>query len=82
MESIVDELLRKLGKDPGFREARGPRQDLGLLLFAERERINALWKAAATFLEEGGEAEVRSEAPARAELRAALEALRPLFGER
>ncbi len=64
--------------------ARGARSvaraDLGMVLFAEREAIDILWKAA--------DAAVRAEAPAGLEgpeaaaLAAAVERLRPLFGPR
>lgn len=75
MKSLFDELLGKLASETTSPARRnGPRQDIGLLLFAEREGINELWKTADCFL---NEAEVA--APA---LREAVERLRPVFGPR
>jgi len=51
-----------------------------MLLFAERERIDELWKAAERVLAERELA--GSGEGGRERLRAAVEALRPLFGER
>ncbi|HUX38567.1 MAG TPA: hypothetical protein VMV44_11760 [Rectinemataceae bacterium] len=75
MISIVDELLERLGADPRPGAWSGPRQDLGLLLFAEREAINELWKVADRNIRTGGGADD-------AELREAVERLRDIFGER
>jgi hypothetical protein len=75
MISIVDELLAKLAKDPRLTGRNGPRQDLGLLLYAERESINALWKAADLATRRGGSEDFD-------ELRRAVERLRNIFGER
>ncbi len=70
MTSIVDDLLEKIRRDPGVTKRGGARADLGMMLFAEREAINALWKAAAACR---GASE---------ELDTAVEKLKPLFGER
>jgi hypothetical protein len=75
MISIFDELSDKIGQNGGRGSRDGARRDLGLLLFAERDSIRELWKAAercASIL--GAEASL--------DLRAAVESLRPLFGER
>ena len=74
MPSLVDELLAKLRADPRLTSRSGPRQDLGLLLFAEREAINELWKAADRRVRAGGGAEDE-------ELKKAVERLRGIFGE-
>jgi hypothetical protein len=73
--SVYDELSAKieLGGARGPRD--GARRDLGLVVFAERDALRDLWKAA--------EASARSPGAAVSEeLRAAVERLRPLFGER
>jgi hypothetical protein len=69
MKSIYDELDDRLRASPSVSRRGGPRQDLGLLLFSRRDAIRELWLAAEA-------------APATPELSAALEKLRPLFGER
>jgi hypothetical protein len=75
MKSIIDELLDKISLDPSLIKRSGPRQDLGLLLFNERAAINQLWKAA--------ERRSLDDSPeAGSELRAAVDKLRPLFGDR
>ena len=78
MKSLYDELSDRLAKEPSQARRKGPRQDIGMLLFAQRDDIAALWKAA--------EASLLSDAEAGGEvddgLRAAVERLRPLFGER
>jgi hypothetical protein len=81
MISIYDELSGKLGPNANRNARDGARRDLGLLLFAEREAMRDLWKAAARraiLLE----AESTGGSEASVELRAAIEKLRPLFGER
>jgi hypothetical protein len=75
MISLYEELSGKIAQAPGSAKRNLPRQDLGLLLFAEREAINRLWKAA----------ERRSgpdDGEASGELRDAVEKLRSMFGER
>ncbi len=74
MISIFDELSGKIGRNASRGSRDGARRDLGILLFSQREDILGLWKAADRCA--GGEAE------AAGELRAAVESLRPLFGER
>jgi hypothetical protein len=80
MISLFDELAGKVRQDPSLIRRSGPRQDLGLLLFAEREAINGLWKAAADFAAQPGPGE--SGGPGLGKLRDAVERLRPIFGER
>lgn len=75
MKSVFDELSGKIRQDPSLIRRSGPRQDLGLLLFNERDNLDALWKAAEAFLS-------AEEGPGQAGLREAVEALRPLFGQR
>lgn len=94
MRSVVEELLDKIAAearggtppDPGRvrSRSRGPRSvaraDLGMVLFSEREAIDALWKAADAAVRAGAAAGLAGpEAPA---LAAAVERLRPLFGPR
>lgn len=75
MKSIYDELSGRILKDPSLIRRSGPRQDLGLLLFNQREDIKALWLAA--------EDCARALGPAcPEELLKAVERLKPLFGER
>lgn len=69
--SLFDELLEKASRESATSRG-GARTDIGMLLFSRRAEIAALWKAAEAA---GGIAED-------AKLRAAVEALRPLFGER
>ena len=75
MISLYDELSEKIRQDPRLTKRVGPRQDIGLLLFADRDNLNELWKAADRCANQGGRPEF-------AELRLAVERLRPLFGER
>jgi hypothetical protein len=73
--SIYDELSTKIGLGARRGARDGARRDLGLLLFAQRNLLSDLWKAAerCTGL---------LEAEASGDLREAVERLRPLFGER
>jgi len=75
MISVYDELSEKIKRDPRLTRQGGPRQDLGIILFAEREAIDELWRAAerCTASAEGADF---------AELRIAVEKLRSIFGER
>jgi hypothetical protein len=75
MISLYDELSGKMNRDPSLLRRSGPRVDLGILLFAEREGINELWKTADRCARLG-------DSPERIELRGAVEKLRRLFGER
>jgi hypothetical protein len=70
MPSLYDDLSEKLKKDPRLTKRGGPRVDLSLLLFNAREEINELWKAA------------DGESASSERLKAAVEKLRPIFGER
>jgi len=74
MESLFDELERKLALDPSMLKRGGPRVDLSLLLFNARAEVRALWLAAA--------AEVEASATPPPALATAVAALRPIFGPR
>lgn len=74
MESLFDELERKLALDPSMLKRGGPRVDLSLLLFNARAEVRALWLAAA--------AEVDASAAPSPGLATAVAALRPIFGPR
>lgn len=75
MRSLFDELSGKIGPDTARNLRDGARRDLGILLFSKRDELAGLWKAADRFLGLPG-----TEAPP--DLRAAVDMLRPLFGER
>lgn len=75
MPSLFDELNEKAKRTPGLTRRNMPRADLGLLLYNAREDLRALWLAAEAERERAGSA-------ASAELVAALERLRPIFGPR
>jgi hypothetical protein len=75
MKSLFDELIERINQDPRLTKRGGARADLGLLLHADREALGALWKAADRCIRLEG-------AEPLGELRAAVEKLRPLFGER
>lgn len=76
MTSLYDELAEKLRRDPRLLKRGGARYDLGMMLFDERESLHELWLAAeACVRAHEGEEDV-------AELRAAVDRLRALFGER
>ena len=74
MQSLYDELSEKLAKDPRLTKRGGPRVDISLLLFNARDAIQALWKS--------GDRLASGDAAALDDLRRAVEALRPIFGER
>ena len=78
MQSLYDELIAKLARDPRLTKRGGPRFDLGLLLFNAREAVHDLWVAAEALVAEAR----RAGAPPPKGLEAAVEALRPIFGER
>lgn len=90
MRSVVEELLDKIAAESGggARAARSPargarsvaRADLGMILYAEREALDALWKAADTAVRAGASAGLGG--PEATSLAAAVERLRPLFGPR
>ena len=75
MTSLYDDLSEKLKKDPRLTKRGGARYDLGLLLFNARDSLHELWDAAERYTRSG-------DAEALGELHAAVEKLRPLFGER
>ena len=78
MSSLYDELAEKLRKDPRLTKRGGARFDLSLLLFNARDSLRELWDAADIEV-----TEVKSEGYHPSELlEAAVEKLRPLFGER
>ena len=78
MKSLYDDLCEKLKKDPRLTKRGGARYDLGLLLFNARDSLRELWEAADSEV-----AEARSEGRHPSEpLEAAVEKLRPIFGER
>ena len=78
MSSLYDELAEKLRKDPRLTKRGGARYDLGLLLFNARDALRALWDAADVEV-----TTARSEGrPPSERLEAAVESLRPIFGER
>jgi hypothetical protein len=75
MASIYEELSGKIDRNASRASRDGARRDLGIVLFSQREDLRDLWAAAercAALLGPG----------AGDELRAAVEKLRPLFGER
>jgi hypothetical protein len=78
MSSLYDELSDKLKKDPRRTKMGGARYDLGLMLFNARDSLRDLWQAA--------EAEVSNEMregyQPSSPLEAAVEKLRPIFGEK
>lgn len=78
MSSLFDELTEKLRKDPRLTKRGGPRADLGLLMFNARDDVRALWHAAVAELERAKH-EQRAVPEA---LATAVEALRPIFGDR
>lgn len=73
MKSVYEELSDRLAQEPSVTRRAGPRQDIGVLLFSQRDDIAALWKAA--------DRSVRGLAEP-GELSGAVERLRSLFGER
>ena len=78
MSSLYDDLSEKLKKDPRLTKSGGARYDLGLLLFNARDSLRELWDAAEI---EVTAARSQREHPSEL-LEAAVEKLRPIFGER
>lgn len=78
MSSLYDDLSEKLRKDPRLSKRGGARYDLGLMLFNARDSLRELWDAAdaevALAVSEGR--------PSTERLSAAVDELRPLFGDR
>lgn len=78
ISSLYDELSGKLKKDPRISKRGGARYDLGLLLFNARDSLRELWEAADIEVTGARSAGRRPSEP----LEAAVEKLRPLFGQR
>jgi len=78
MTSLYDELTEKLRQDPRLTKRGGARFDLSLLLFNAREPLHELWIAAEL---EVANARNEGRRPSAA-LEAAVDKLRPIFGER
>ena len=78
MTSLYDDLSEKLNKDPRLTKKGGARYDLSLLLFNARDSLRELWDAAER---EVTEAKREGYHPSE-RLQAAVEKLRPIFGER
>lgn len=77
MTSLYDDLYGKLKKDPRLTKKGGARFDLSLLLFNARDSLRELWEAADIEV-----TKARSEGHHPSErLEAAVEKLRPIFGE-
>ena len=78
MSSLYDDLSEKIKKDPILTKRGGARFDLSLLLFNARDSLQELWIAADIEV-----AKTRSESYSPSEcLEAAVEKLRPIFGEK
>ena len=77
MSSLYDELSKKLEQDPRLTKRGGPRFDLMLLLFNARGSLLELWQAAEIEV-----AEARNAGRPSDRLEAAVDGLRPVFGER
>lgn len=78
MNSLYDELTEKLKRDPRLTKPSVARFDLGLLLFNAGDSLRELWLAAEAELA----AARQEERTPPAQLEAAVEKLRPIFGER
>lgn len=78
MTSLYDDLSEKLARDPRLTKRGGPRFDLSLLLFNARDTLRELWDAANA---EVTRAKSQGHPPSEP-LQAAVEKLRPIFGER
>jgi len=78
MSSLYEDLSEKLKKDPRLTKRGGARYDISLLLFNARDSLRKLWEAAdieVTGAKSGGHHPSER-------LEAAIEKLRPIFGER
>lgn len=75
MTSLYDGLARKLEAHPGSSRSGGPRFDISVLLFNHRDALNELWAAADRHVRDG-------DSESAAALGRAVEALRPIFGDR
>ena len=78
MSSLYDDLSEKLNKDPRLTKRGGARYDLSLLLFNARDSLRELWDAADMEVTKAK----REGYPPPELLAAAVEKLRPIFGER
>jgi hypothetical protein len=78
VSSLYDDLSGKLGPDPRVSSRSVAKFDLTLLLFNARASVNELWAAADDVLA----AQRDAGGPATARLAAAVETLRPIFGDR
>jgi len=78
MNSLYDDLEEKLKKDPRLTKRGGARYDLRLLLFNARDSLRELWEAADIEVTRAKSEGHRPSEP----LEAAVEKLRPIFGER
>jgi len=78
VSSLFDELTERLAKDPSLTKRSGPRADLALLMFNARDDVAELWLAAEAQLTRARS--VGGLPPT--DLAAAVERLRPIFGER
>jgi hypothetical protein len=78
MTSLYDDLAEKLKRDPRLTKRGGARYDIGLLLFNARDALRELWETAEL---EVTQAKSRGHDPSE-RLEAAVEKLRPIFGER
>lgn len=75
MSSLYDDVSARLQKDPGRTKRGVARFDLSLLLFNARDSLCELWQAADRCLQS-------RDGKALDDLRAAVEQLRPIFGDR
>lgn len=75
MNSLYDELSEKLKKNTRLTKRGGPRVDISLLLFSNRDALHDLWIAADRY-------DRLPDTEALASLHDAVEKLRPLFGDR
>jgi hypothetical protein len=75
MNSLYDELAKKVNKDKRVTKRGVSTFDLTLLLFNARDSLNELWQTADHYLQSPHD-------EALANLQDAVEKLRPIFGER
>jgi len=78
MASLYTELAARVKADPRLTHHTVARADLGMLLFNAGDALSELWLAAEAELA----AAAAEDRPALARLQAAVDKLRPLFGER
>jgi len=75
MPSLYEDLALKLEASPGPSRGGGPRFDISVLLFNSRDALDELWRTADRYVQTG-------EIETAAALARAVEALRPIFGDR